>query len=225
MISGLNETKLAQWIDKSLAENSNTLSHGYQGKVLVYANDLDRYVIKVPHGTGLTKYIHTFMLKHEFNVYRKLAGFPGCPECFGMIQNKYLVLEYIDGQAIREKRPANDKTYFNELLNLIKTMHSMQVAHMDLKRKDNLLVTSNDHPCLIDFGTAVIRKSGFHPVNAFLFSLAKRFDYNAWIKHKYHNNMDAVSDTDLLYYKQTLIEKYAGLIKRNYTKLKSFLKL
>jgi serine/threonine protein kinase len=100
-------------------------------------------------------------------------------------------------------------------------MHRLNVAHMDLKKKDNLLTTENDQPYLIDFGAAVIKKKGLHPFNSFWYKLAKRFDYNAWIKHKYHNRMDEISDNDQVYYKQTLTEKYAGLIKKAYTKIKS----
>jgi serine/threonine protein kinase len=221
MISGLNETILTQWIEKCLKDNSNTLSSGYQGKILLYTNNSQKIVIKVPHGRGLMKYINTVMLRHEYRIYKKLGDFSGSPECYGMIGDKYLVIEHIAGQSIREKRPANDEIFFNELLALIQEMHNLQIAHMDLKRKDNLLVTDSDHPCLIDFGTSVAKKCGFHPINHFLYKLAMRFDYNAWIKHKYHNKMDDISDEDRAYYRQTLTEKYAGLIKKAYTKIKS----
>lgn len=221
MISGLNEIKLYQWIENSLQNNLNTLASGYQGKILLYKENSEHLVIKAPHGNGLLKYIHTLMLRHENKIYKKLSGFPGAPKCYGMIKNKYLVIEYISGYSMREKRPDNDEIYFNKLLELIKKMHALQVAHIDLKRKDNLLVTEDDQPCLIDFGTAVTKKSGFHPINHFLYKLAVRFDYNAWIKHKYHNRMDKISDEDKTYYKLTLTEKYAGLIKKIYTGIKS----
>jgi len=97
-------------------------------------------------------------------------------------------------------------------------MHQLQVTHIDLKKKDNLLVTHDDKPCMIDFGTAVIKKSGFHPLNALLFKLAKRFDYNAWIKQKYHNNMQNLSEEDSIYFRRTFIEKFSSSIKKSYTK-------
>ena len=220
MISGLNETSLKQWIETSLKNNSNTLAEGYQGKTLLYTDDSQKLVIKVPHGSGLVKYIHTLMLRHEHKVYEALSSFTGAPKCYGMVANRYLVIEFINGNPIRNKRPNDDQAYFSKLLELIEQMHKLGIAHMDLKKKDNLLVTENDQPCLIDFGTAVIKKKGFHPFNYFLYKLARRFDYNAWIKHKYHDKMNEITDHDKIYYKQTLTERYAGLIKKTFAKIK-----
>lgn len=221
MIKGLTESSLKQWIENSLQENTHTLAAGYQGKTLLFEDNNHRLVIKVPHGKGPVKYIHTLMLRHENHVYEKLANFEGCPECYGLVDNRYLVLAYVDGHPIRKKQPENHAGYFTKLFELIEDMHRFQVAHMDLKKKDNLLVSSNDKPCLIDFGTAVIKKPGFHPLNAFWFNLAKRFDYNAWIKHKYHNNMHNLMPDDSIYYQRTLIEIFSKKIKQIYLKIKS----
>lgn len=218
MIKGLNESSLRQWIEDSLQNNTHTLAAGYQGKTLLFESDSHRLVIKVPHGRGLVKYIHTLMLRHENCVYEMLANFEGSPECYGLIDNRYLVLAFVDGHPIRKKQPDNHEAYFSKLFEFIEDMHQFQVAHMDLKKKDNLLITRNDEPCLIDFGTAVIKKTGFHPLNAFWFNLAKRFDYNAWIKHKYHNNMYNLSSEDGVYYQRTFIEKISSSIKKSYKK-------
>lgn len=219
MIKGINESSLRHWIENSLKDNTHTLAAGYQGKTLLFEDDGRRFVIKTPHGSGLVKYIHTLMLRHENRVYKQLAAFKGCPECFGLVDNKYLVLAFVDGHPIRQKQPDDPCRYFKMLFEFIEHMHQSQVAHMDLKKKDNLLVTSDDLPCLIDFGTAVIKKPGFHPLNTFLFKLAIRFDYNAWIKHKYHNNMHNLSSEDGTYYQRTFIEKAASSIKKSYKKL------
>lgn len=220
MIKGLKESSLKQWIEDSLRNNTHTLAAGYQGKTLLFEGDNYRLVIKTPHGRGLVKYIHTLMLRHEHQVYETLKNFEGCPECYGLVDNKYLVLQFIDGSPIRNKQPDDHDAYFKKLLDLIESMHHFQVAHADLKKKDNLLVTSDDKPCLIDFGTAVIKKPGFHPLNAYWFNLAKRFDYNAWVKHKYHNNMHNLSDDDSVYYQRTFIEKISSTVKKSYKKIR-----
>ena len=220
MIKGLKESSLKQWIENSLKNNTHTLAAGYQGKTLLFEDDNCRLVIKTPHGQGLVKYIHTLMLRHENQVYEALNNFEGCPECYGLVDNKYLVLEFIDGSPIRKKQPGNHDAYFKRLFDLIESMHQLHVAHADLKKKDNLLVTSDDKPCLIDFGTAVIKKPGFRPLNAYWFNLAKRFDYNAWVKHKYHNNMHNLSDDDNVYYQRTFIEKISSAVKKSYKKIR-----
>jgi len=220
MIKGLKESSLKRWIEDSLQNNTHTLAAGYQGKTLLFEDDNYRLVIKIPHGSGLVKYIHTLTLRHENRVYETLKNFEGCPKCYGLIDDKYLVLEYINGQPIRKQQPDNHTDYFEELFALIQEMHQLQVAHMDLKKKDNLLVTSDNKPCLIDFGTAVIKKTGFRPFNAFWFNLAKRFDYNAWVKHKYHNNMHNLSSDDSVYYQRTFIEKISRTVKKSYQRIK-----
>jgi hypothetical protein len=66
----------------------------------------------------------------------------------------------------------------------------------------------------LDFGAAVIYKDGFHPLNHFLYRVAQRFDYNAWIKHKYMGRLQAVSPQDRQYYRRTWIERAASRLKR-----------
>jgi serine/threonine protein kinase len=216
----LDETALTQWIEESIATGSNILAAGYQGQTLLYEDDNNRYVIKVPHGKGLARSFHRRMLRHEYEVYKKLGDFDGAPACYGLIDNQYLVLEFIDGRTIRTKRPLDEDEFNAKLFDYIKIMHAKSVAHMDLKRKDNLLVKADESPCILDFGAAVIKKPGFHPFNQYHYQVAKQFDYNAWIKHKYHDrSADEISMVDRKYYKVTWIEAAASLIKALYSTL------
>ncbi len=220
MQTDLDETALKQWIEDSLSTQTNILATGYQGKTLLYDQDGQKYVIKVPHGRGLVRYFHTRMLRHENDVYRKLEGFTGAPTCYGLVDNQYLVLEFIEGRTIRYKRPLDENEFNTKLLDYIKTMHKLNVAHMDLKRKENLLVRTDDSPCILDFGAAVIRKEeGNHPLNNYHFNLAKQFDYNAWIKHKYYSRMDEISWQDRKLYKVTWVELVSSKIKKMFTRL------
>jgi len=214
MLKDLDQSKLKQWIEDSLNNNTNILAAGYQGKTLLYRCNDQSLVIKIPHGRGFIKYLHTRMLQHEARVYQQLKHLKGIPACYGLIDNRYLALEFIHGDPIRIKRPVNNERYFKTLFNLIEQMHLNGVAHMDLKKKDNLLVTHQDEPCVLDFGAAIIRKKGLHPVNHFLYRVARRFDYNAWVKHKYHNDMHNMGDEDKIYYQRTYIEKIAKNLKQ-----------
>lgn len=211
-----DEAELVQWIEHSLVSGSNDLAAGYQGQTLKYVNGDQRLVIKVPHGRGLLKAFNIHLLKHEAQVYRKLQGFEGVPECHGLVAGKYLVLELIDGTTMKQQRPSDETRYFNTMLEYVQRMHALGVAHFDLKKKTNLLVVDGKRPCLIDLGVAIIYKPGFHPLNHYLFRLAKCFDYNAWIRHKYNNQLADISAADRPYYNKTWIERYAYRIKRFY---------
>lgn len=223
MDHGLDEAELIRWVETSLRDQTHILAAGYQGKTLEYRDHGQHLVIKVPHGTGLLKYFHTLMLRHEYKVYQQLEGFSACPKCYGMLANTYLILEYIKSRPIREHRPARESGYYSSLFENIQALHQRRVAHMDLKKKDNLLVTKNEQPCLIDFGASVIYKPGFHPLNHYWFKLASQFDYNAWLKHKYHDDEASISAEDSQYHNRTLLERIAKRIKSSYhTALNTF---
>lgn len=211
-----DKARLKQWIASSLASHTHTLAAGYQGQTLIYRDAEKELVIKVPHGRGLIRWFHVRMLHHEYAVYKKLENFSAVPKCYGLIDNQYLVLQYIHGLPIRQGRPQDEAQYFEQMFQAIARMHERGVAHMDLKKKDNLLVVDGNEPCVIDFGTAVIYQPGFHPLNHWRYKLAIRFDYNAWVKHKYHDRMDDVSDADKPFHNQTFVEIVARTIKRFY---------
>lgn len=212
----LTEAQLKEWIEQSLSTGENILASGYQGYTLKFENDHHKLVIKVPLGKGLIKLFNIRMLKHEFNAYEKLAGFEGVPECYGLVDNQYLVLQFIEGQPIRHLRPDNEEHFFKKLFLYIEKMHQRGVAHLDLKRKDNLLVVDGSTPCIIDLGASVIKKTGFHPFNKFSYRLAVKFDYNAWIKHKYHSRLGEISEEDEPYFNKTITEIVSRRIKRFY---------
>ena len=214
---GVNEQQLAQWIVASLAENKNFLSSGLQGQTLIYKDSQPQLVIKIPHGRALMCWLNKRTLQHEYDIYQRLQGFAAVPRCYGMIDQQYLAIEYIPGQAIRHQRPINEGIYFARLLEDIKQLHDHGVAHMDLKKRDNLMVTDIDLPCIIDFGAAVVYKPGFHPFNHFWYALAQQFDYNAWFVHKYRDQPeDIITDIDRAYFKRTLTERVSHKIKRFY---------
>ncbi len=91
-------------------------------------------------------------------------------------------------------------------------MHSAGVAHGDLKRKDNIIVDSNEQPHVIDFGTAVMRDGSLF--DRMMYPLVVRLDFNAWIKVKYDNDYDAISTEDRQWYQPTVVESVFRLLRR-----------
>jgi predicted Ser/Thr protein kinase len=166
------------------------------------------------------KWLRGFMLRNEYRVYKKLLGFRGSPRCYGLLRSRYLVLEYVNGVPIRHAEIADRQGFFDQLLEYIRELHDRGIAHTDLKRQDNLMVIDRRVPCLIDFGAAVLRKPGFAPVNHYLYDLARKFDYNAWVKLKYQGHYENVSAEDRVYYNRTKTEKLARWIKTQYTRIK-----
>jgi predicted Ser/Thr protein kinase len=214
------ERRLHAWILSSLASGENVLSGGYQGTVLYYEDDAVRLVIKAPPRSAWQRPILLPLLRHEYRVYRKLEGFSGIPRCHGFIDNRFLVLEFIEGASLRAARIGDHAGFFEGLRTLLERLHACGIAHADLKKKDNILVGANGRPYLVDFGVACLRKPGFAPVNRWLFDTAVRFDRNAWIKHKYRRRYDEIGAADRTWLRPTLIERISRLVKQPYRAVK-----
>ncbi len=159
-------------------------------------------------------------MRNEYRVYSRLSQIPGVPRCYGLLEGRYLVLEYIEGVPIRTARITDRSTFFERLLHLIKGLHEAGVAHTDLKKKDNLLVVQGRTPYVIDFGVAVVKRPRFAPLNHYLYSLARKFDFNAWVKLKYNGKYENITDEDRAYFNRTVVEKVSRWIKDAYLRLK-----
>ena len=212
----ISESELTDWVKTHLDSGAKVLSAGYQGKTLLFQQDQYQLVIKAPLGNFLTRPINLALLRHEYRIYQQFADMKSVPVCYGMANNEYLVLEFIEGKTMRDYRPSIESGFYDKLFSSIEEMHKRNVGHFDLKRKENLLVTEDDSPKIIDFGVSVYKKGGFHWLNAFMFKMAKQFDYNAWIRHKYDRKYDQISEQDKLYYKKTRTESFSLSIKQFY---------
>jgi len=223
-MNNIAENELLEWIKRSIKTRTNIFSCGYQGNVYLYEDKGRRLIIKAPVGWGLGGIIRRAMLRHEHRVYSRISGVTGVPHCYGLLDGRYLVLEFIDAIPRYRARITDRDVFFKALLKLIKDLHKSGVAHTDLKKKDNLLIVEGRTPFVIDFGVAVIRKSGFAPVNRYLYNLALKFDFNAWIKLKYDGRYEDILEQDREYFNRTVIEKVSRLIKDTYLDIKKALK-
>jgi len=212
----ISESDLTQWVKDHLDSDVMSLSAGYQGKTLLFNEHNHKLVIKAPLGNFLTRPINLALLRHEYRIYQKLQGMDAVPVCYGMANNEYLVIQFIEGETVRQRRPGPDSEFYVKLFAAINEMHKRQVAHFDLKRSENLMITRDGEPKFIDFGVSIYRKNGFHWLNQYLYKLARQFDFNAWARHKYNKQMHLMSEEDKKYYRKTGIEVFSKTIKRFY---------
>lgn len=187
---------LVDWIESSLASGSNLLATDNQGIVLLYEGDGRKLVIKSAMGRGALRKARQATLEREYAAYRRLDGVAGVPACYGLLEGRYLALEFVEGTPYRRAVWQDRDLWFAQLLDVIRAFHARGVSHGDLKSKTNLIVGADQKPYIIDFGTTFLYKDGFHPVNNYLFEYGKRLDINAWVKHKYHGRYKDASPED-----------------------------
>ena len=193
----IDKPAFRQWIETSLAQRQNIMAVSNQGTILHYREDGLDLVVKSAMGRGLVRTVRERTLLREYQAYQRMQGLQGVPRCLGLVGSHYLVLEFIRGTPYREATWTDRDRWFNELLAVLRSFHERGVSHGDLKSKSNILVTDDGKPCVIDFGTAFVRKPGFHPLNNRLFEHGCRMDINAWVKHKYHGRYEDIEGADL----------------------------
>ncbi len=187
---------LTGWIESSLASGSNVLATSNQGIVLLFEGDGRKLVIKSAMGRGPLRKARQATLEREYAAYKRLEGVEGVPACYGLLEGRYLVMEFIDGIRYRKAEWQDRDQWFAQLLEVIRAFHARGVSHGDLKSKNNMIVGKDQKPYIIDFGTTFIHRDGFHPLNNYLFEYGKRLDINAWVKHKYHGRYKNASAED-----------------------------
>ena len=206
--------ELRPWVRRSLLHGENILATSNQGTILLFRGEERSLIVKAAMGRGLVRKAREKTLLREYAAYQRLAGVGGVPVCYGLLDGHYLLLEHIEGTPFREARWRDRDQWFADLLEVLRDIHGRGVSHGDLKSKANLLVTRDERPCVIDFGTAFIHQPGFHPVNNWMFETSKRLDINAWVKHKYHGfyNHASPADRQLLDYGwlEVLARKISG---------------
>ncbi len=217
------EPTFIESVEKALRDDK-TLVKSYEGNQgILFKLNLGgkSYLIKRANKSNVfLRYFNQRALNRELEIYNKLKGIHGIPNCFGMTWRGDLILEYIEGQSYRDKQYelAGNQSFFQELLDLILNIHNKGIAHGDLKRKDNILVNNDNQPFLIDFGTAISIDNSKGQIKRFVFRFLKSTDLNAWIKHKYNRNYNDIIEDDRKYYSPTLIEKCYRIIRKIFTK-------
>lgn len=199
---------LSTWVVASLESDNNILATSNQGTLLLYQQSGLECVIKTAMGTGTLRRARQATLQREANAYARLDGLWGIPRCLGMVDERYLVLEYIAGTTYRDAVIDDRQAWFDRLLGIIQGFHERGVAHGDLKSKSNLMMRDTGEPCVIDFGTTVMQRDGFHPIANRLFRYARQLDLNAWVKHKYQGRYEDASPSDKALLDYSALEKW-----------------
>ena len=198
---------------------------GHQGSIYLGNVGDRRLLVKAATHPGLHAALCRWMLRREHRTYRRLQGVDGIPRCYGLFGGCYLALQFIEGQTFRHATIEDHTRFFEQLLAIIRSIHELGVAHGDLMRKENILVSRDQRPYLIDFGVSVARKPGFHPLNYLWHGFLHQHDLNAWVKHKNGGKIENMSPDDARYYQPLRLDQLARVIKRTWVKIKGVIKV
>lgn len=117
------------------------------------------------------------LMSREASALRILDGVRGVPRLISRDRDT-LCRSWLEGQPMQLARP-RDAVYFRNAARLLRQLHRHGVAHNDLAKEPNWLVTPDGNPALVDFQLAThSRRHGR------LFRLLAREDLRHLLKHK-----------------------------------------
>ena len=117
------------------------------------------------------------LARREARALRALAGIAGIPT-LERHSHGLLVRTWTEGEPMQRARPS-DPRYFREAFDLLRRLHRRGVAHNDLAKEPNWLVTPAGHPALVDFQLALVSRRRSH-----LFRALAHDDIRHLLKHK-----------------------------------------
>lgn len=136
-----------------------------------------RVVREVADARWWLGWLARWLARREVAALRRAAGTPAVPRVLEAGRGR-IVREWIDGEPMQRARP-RDPRYFREALRLVRRLHARRIAHNDLAKEPNWLVTPEGLPALVDFQLATVaRRRGR------LFRLLAHDDVRHLLKHK-----------------------------------------
>jgi len=124
-----------------------------------------------------TAWLARRLCRREARALERLAGLPGTPRLLAA-DAATLRREWIEGEPMQAAQP-RDPAYFRAARALLARLHRQGVAHNDLAKEPNWLVTPAGLPALVDFQLALVA-----PRRGRLFRVLGREDIRHLLKHK-----------------------------------------
>jgi len=118
-----------------------------------------------------------WLCRREARALARIDKLPGTPRLIGS-DSRSLRREWIEGRPMQMARPRNPD-YFRQARRLVTSLHRRGVAHNDLAKEPNWLVTPTGAPALVDFQLATVSLR-----RGLLFRALAREDLRHLLKHK-----------------------------------------
>jgi hypothetical protein len=157
---GRDEPPAVVEIDGECFRRQEVLKHDSWAASAIYAGATRRAFCKFNRQQSVLRvsmrWLGRLLASREQAFHDRLAGVAGIPSSLGPVRHAGRVLpnalarEFIDGHALREGERVDD-AFFPRLRFLLVEVHRRGVAHVDLHKRENILVGADGRPYLIDF--------------------------------------------------------------------------
>jgi len=176
MLEGLTRENLAAHTVRSLAQGSGT-----RADMVLVEYDGQRAVVKDYLGRGylFRMVVARWLTGREHRAYRDLAGVPGIAQHCRRVDPFALAVEYVPGRNCAQIVGGElGPEFFARLHRIVAGIHDRGLAHCDLKKDTNVMVTAEGEPLVLDFAAAMWRDTWFWPLRWFARWLFGRFAHD-----------------------------------------------
>lgn len=165
------------------------LSEGRWANAVLYLvqHGGDEWVVKDfrPRSWLVRNLIGRFLVRREFGALRRLAGIAATPQDAFLIDAHALAYRFVPGRPMRGRgrRGPLPADFFPRLEQSVRATHSAaDLVHLDLRNAENILITDDGEPLLIDFQSAVSSRWMPAPLRRFVETIDLAAVYKHWKK-------------------------------------------
>jgi RIO-like serine/threonine protein kinase len=104
------------------------------------------------------RWLGRHQMRREMHALALLESIAGIPSFLGELAPCGILLELMKGEPIsqwRGARPEDVESMFRRLGDLVDAIHAQGVAHLDLRKRDNILIATDGTPSIIDFNASI----------------------------------------------------------------------
>jgi len=147
-------------------------------QAVVYKN----YIVAAP---GFGRLLGPLLVWRESRSLRRLQKLYGTPKLLARVGKRGLVMEKFDAvPVLKSTRDIDWEHFFRRYTALLDSMHTLGVAHGDLRSPHNTLVDSRGRPYVVDFVASVQRGRAWNLPANWLFRRMVAVDRSAVLKLK-----------------------------------------
>lgn len=155
-----------------------------------------------------------FIVQRELSALQKLAGLEGFPLDAFRVDRFALAYRYVEGTTLPRAEPELlTPQFFESLEQLTKSMHARGVSHLDLRYRQNVLVTPQGTPVVIDFQSYIGLNGLPHWIRTWLQNIDLAGVYKHWfVRHPDSLGQERMALLEKLNRKRRLwfLKGYAG---------------
>jgi len=141
------------------------------------------------------EWLGEIICSHEISILRRLSHLGGTPRFLSRYGKVGMLYRYIEGESLDDRKDLPDD-FFDELEQLIKKIHTEEIAYLDMNKKGNILLGSDGRPYLIDFQISLhIHKRFllFPRLSLHLRKILRQADRYHLLKHKRRYRPDSMT--------------------------------